>query len=71
MGTSCSCDKDKIEDAKRRAVRRIAPYMCDEDGTRLFYVDSFGFRGPFPGECKACYDRVVKGMQEESEGMYD
>ena len=52
---SCACDKEMIEDAKRRAVKRIAPYQCDIDGTPLFYVDSFGYRGPFPGECITCY----------------
>lgn len=56
---SCSCDKNKIEEAKVAAVQRIAPYMCDVNGNRLFYVDSFGYRGPFPGECDECYDRLT------------
>ncbi len=55
---TCTCDKDKIEDAKKRAVRRIAPYECDAEGNKLFYVDSFGYRGPFPGECQECYDAM-------------
>ncbi len=56
--TTCTCDKEMIEDAKRRAVRRIAPYQCDTEGNKLFYVDSFGYRGPFPGECQECYDAM-------------
>lgn len=61
---TCSCDKAKIESAKKAAVKRIAPYACDAEGNPLFYVDSFGFRGPFPGECQECYDAMCEARKK-------
>jgi len=68
---SCTCDVGMIADAKSRAVRRIAPFMCDAEGNQLFFVDSFGMRGPFPGECVECYDAYKAKHIKVTKGTYD
>lgn len=57
---NCQCDIDKIKATVESAVTQRSPHMLDKDGNRLFYVDSFGFRGQIPGECKECYEEMSK-----------
>lgn len=62
--TGCKCDIDKIKRSMNAAVKRIAPFECDKDGNKLFYVDSFGYRGPVPGETNECYESMSKARSE-------
>lgn len=61
---NCKCDVDQIKETMEAAVKRNAPYQVDKDGNKLFYVDSFGYRGPIPGECSECYDAMSKARKE-------
>ena len=60
----CQCDIEKISMTMEAAVKRIAPNEVDKDGNRLFYVDSFGWRGPIPGETDECYQAMSKARSE-------
>jgi hypothetical protein len=51
----CKCDIELMEKTIKSAVGRQSPYEVDKDGNKLFYVDSFGYRGLIPGETKECY----------------
>ncbi len=65
---NCKCDIDKIKETMNAAVKRIAPYEADKDGNKLFYVDSFGWRGPVPGETSECYESMSKARSAASGG---
>jgi len=60
---TCTCDLEKIKETKLAAVKRVAPYYVDKDGNQLFYIDSFGWRGPYPGESQECYKALVEKMK--------
>jgi hypothetical protein len=60
----CTCDIKKVEETANAAISRIAPYMVDKDKNKLFYMDSFGMRGPVPGECDLCYETLINKIKE-------
>ena len=61
---NCKCDIDKIKETMEAAVSRIPPHEVDKDGNKLFYCDSFGYRGPIPGETTECYNSMSKTRSE-------
>ncbi len=61
---NCTCDVEKRQQIIESVVKRVAPYMVDKDDNKLFYVDSFGWRGLIPGECKVCYDRLIEALKK-------
>jgi hypothetical protein len=63
---NCQCDIDKIKETMEAAVSRRAPWEVDKDGNGLFYCDSFGWRGPIPGETDECYQAMSKARSEAS-----
>jgi len=63
---NCKCNLKLIEDTKNKATVRKSGYYVDKDDNRLFFVDSFGFRGQYPGESNECYKALVKKINEES-----
>lgn len=60
----CACDRPLLERTANAAVKRVAPYMVDSEGTKLFFMDSFGLRGQVPGECDACYAAFIDGFKK-------
>jgi len=56
----CQCDIEKISMTMEAAVGRSSGFETDKDGNKLFYVDSFGWRGPIPGETTECYEAMSK-----------
>jgi len=71
VAEGCTCDKEAMETACATAVRRVAPFMVDAEGKKLFYVDSFGMRGSLPGECKPCNDLYNAGYLKATAGNYE
>ncbi len=63
----CTCDQDKIDETVKAAVGYKGHRVVDKDGNVLYTVDSFGFRGQFPGEADACYAANVKKCNEEDD----
>jgi hypothetical protein len=63
---NCECNIDTIKTTVEAAISRRAPYEVDKDGNKLFYVDSFGYRGPIPGESPECYQAMSKARSEAS-----
>ena len=64
----CECDIEKIKETVEAVVKRIAPYEADKDGNKLFYCDSFGYRGPIPGETKECYESMSEARKKANSG---
>jgi hypothetical protein len=62
----CTCNLEQRQATVDAAVERKAPWVVDKDGNRLFYVDSFGWRGRIPGECNVCYERLIEKLKESS-----
>lgn len=62
----CHCDIEKIKTTMNSAVKRVSPWEVDAQGNRLFYVDSFGYRGQIPGESEVCYQAMSKAREEAS-----
>lgn len=68
----CSCDLDLMEEIKKRSIKRKSNGMIiDSEGNELLYVDSFGMRGPIPGESKDCYNALIKQIIKDMKGSYD
>ena len=58
----CTCNLSLINEVIDKVVDRKAPYLVDAEGNPLVYVDSFGFRGKFPGESDICNKEYIRRM---------
>lgn len=59
----CTCDLEKIQQIKDLVAEEKRSFFIDKDSNKLFYVDSFGWRGSYPGECDDCYAALVEKMK--------
>lgn len=74
-GDKCTCDTAKLDATCKAVYTQRTPWMCDKDGNKLFWVDSFGWRDRVPGECDDCYtcfnDERVAASKAKAESEYD
>lgn len=56
----CSCNKEKMKKALDSVTQfqDVSQFYCDKDGNKIFFVAGFGNRGPIPGECDTCIDKL-------------
>jgi len=72
--TECTCTdhaKKALVLMRTGKVTQVGRVGMDLEGNRLCTVDSFGFRGPFEGECDPCYKAQVDGYNKAMAATFD
>ncbi len=68
---NCTCDLEKIAEIKSIATERKGSWVVDKDDNRLVYVDSFGWRGRYPGESNDCYHALIQKLRSQNSEPLD